>query len=84
MIVRNDILISVVFVLTILILVWVIVFYLARKLGSVCGNTDEETKDDLHRERIYMDEARIDYSWETVQPELKRLKGNLTSRHKYI
>ena len=73
MIEKDDILISIAISLLILVIIWVIGSVLLRKLGIICCTKKENKEDKETKKMIKMDdEALIDYSWENVQPELKK------------
>ena len=82
---RDDILLSVILLLLILILLWICGAALLRRLGIGCLHAEHHKEDEIHKEIIKMDdEARIDYSFEIVQPEVKKqTNGNTLNDNKY-
>ena len=83
---RNEILLSIAISLLIFVIMWIIGSALLRKLGIIICCMKKENKEDKETKKIIKmdDEAHIDYSWENVQPELKKpASENTYAANKY-
>ncbi len=83
---RDDILLSIIIVLLVLIFIWIITTIVLHKMGIQCLKAEKEENEEDQYKRIIKidDEAHIDYSCEIVQPEIKKpTKENPFADNKY-